>query len=799
MAGWFGRISALWRTRDKSEGTSRLLLSGRTQAGVYVTPDNAMQNAAVWGCVTYLSRTVAQLPWRVMREVAAGGSEISRAHPVDYLLSQRPCPDMGSFTWRQTILGHALLWGNGYAEIERDARGVPVALWPIHPSRVTVKRGTDNELYYEVTNSDGILGAMDVFHVRGFGDGMVGFGVIEYAAQSIGWARATELFGASYFGEGMNPTGIIEVAKGLTAPAMEVLRQQFKKLYSGPKGEKTAILDAGMKFTKISSSPEESQFIDVRQHQVEEICFVAGTDVLTPWGPKPIETIEAGERVLTHRGRWRRVTNVMARHYVGKVVTVAAKGQEPVTATANHPFYALNLKPNRSHRTTIVGDASWVAAEDLVAGGRNASGNRNRLAYHAVTQPKLKHDVSITGIDLAEWAGPFALIDDLTVRASENGRATACARRITADYEFGWLCGLFAADGSTSEKQTIFYLGAHETELTQTLESRLARVLGVTPATTITEGNVARTVVSHRVVSAMFSDFGHTAHGKALPGWCMAAGSDFQRGLIDGLVDGDGCEYHGRTLLRTTSRALAWQTRVLLWARGIHGSMFSAAEGEWVINGRSGKSREIHTVEWRGAIERFGSAVDSGDVLGFRIDETKHSTFSGLVYNLEVEEDESYTTVGGCVHNCRWFGIPPHKIQHLLRTTFSNIENQAIEVVVDTIIPWVKIFEEEANYKLFGANRPGFFTKMNLNGLLRGDSASRAAFYKSMRELGVMSVNEIRGLEDMNPIGPEGDKRIVQMNMTTLERIGEEPHAPEPVAPMEPVDPPDPQSRVRVH
>ncbi len=96
----------------------------------------------------------------------------------------------------------------------------------------------------------------------------------------------------------------------------------------------------------------------------------------------------------------------------------------------------------------------------------------------------------------------------------------------------------------------------------------------------------------------------------------------------------------------------------------------------------------------------------------------------------------------------------------------------------------VKRFEDEADYKLFGRNRGGFYTKMNLNGLMRGDAKSRAEYYSLMRNMGVVSTNEIRSLEDLDGIGPEGDKYVMQMNMTTLERIGEvEPEPPEPPEP----------------
>ncbi len=117
----------------------------------------------------------------------------------------------------------------------------------------------------------------------------------------------------------------------------------------------------------------------------------------------------------------------------------------------------------------------------------------------------------------------------------------------------------------------------------------------------------------------------------------------------------------------------------------------------------------------------------------------------------------------------RWFNVKPHKIGHLLRATFSNIEHQAIESVTDTLIPWITRLEQEANYKLTSTNDRVSYTKINVNALLRGDLKSRSEFYNSMLDRGVFSINEVRELEDLNPI-PNGDLRLVPMNMQTLEQ-----------------------------
>jgi HK97 family phage portal protein len=138
---------------------------------------------------------------------------------------------------------------------------------------------------------------------------------------------------------------------------------------------------------------------------------------------------------------------------------------------------------------------------------------------------------------------------------------------------------------------------------------------------------------------------------------------------------------------------------------------------------------------------------------------------------------------------CRWYRVPPHKIFELGRATWANIESQEIDFVSSTIMPWATRFEQAADWKLFGRQQQGvYYTRFKSNAAMRGDSAARSEFYSKMRDLGVFSVNEIREFEDLNPIGEEGDKRLVQLNLTTLEKIGEEP--PEPAQPaVEPAQP----------
>lgn len=145
----------------------------------------------------------------------------------------------------------------------------------------------------------------------------------------------------------------------------------------------------------------------------------------------------------------------------------------------------------------------------------------------------------------------------------------------------------------------------------------------------------------------------------------------------------------------------------------------------------------------------------------------------------------------------RWFNMPPHKLKDLERATFSNVEELNIDFVQDTCMPWVVNLEQTINWKLLGRNNTRQFVKLNLNGLLRGDAESRANYFNTMFQMGAYSINEIRAFEDANSIGSDGDKHFMQMNMTTIDKVGEEQPAPNP-PPMEPPRPDENQGADQV-
>lgn len=127
----------------------------------------------------------------------------------------------------------------------------------------------------------------------------------------------------------------------------------------------------------------------------------------------------------------------------------------------------------------------------------------------------------------------------------------------------------------------------------------------------------------------------------------------------------------------------------------------------------------------------------------------------------------------------RFFNVPPHMVGDLDRATFSNIEHQAIQYVTYSLLPWCYCWEQEVDKTLLSEKeQTKYFTKFNVNGLLRGDFVTRTQGYHLMIQDGVYSINDVRSLEDMNKI-EDGDTHFFNGNMVPIDMAGTEPEQDE--------------------
>lgn len=283
-----GILSGIFKSRDKPQnatsGSAYRFFIGGSSSGKNVNERSAMQMTAVYSCVRILSEAVASLPLHVYKYNLDGGKEKAVKHPLYFLLHDEPNPEMTSFVFRETLMTHLLLWGNAYAQIIRNGKGEIIALYPLMPNRMTVDRDDKGQLYYQYNASKDdaptMKGSMvnlkpsDVLHIPGLGfDGLVGYSPIAMAKNAIGMAIACEEYGAKFFANGATPGGILEHPGTVKDP--QRVRDSWTSAFGGSSNaNKVAVLEEGMKYTPISISPEQAQFLETRKFQINEIARI---------------------------------------------------------------------------------------------------------------------------------------------------------------------------------------------------------------------------------------------------------------------------------------------------------------------------------------------------------------------------------------------------------------------------------------------------------------------------------------------------------------------------------------------
>jgi len=282
-----GIFSGLFHNRDgptnRTAGSGYSFFMGGSSAGKLVTERSAMQMTAVYACVRILSEAVAELPVHVYRYNEDGSKEKAIDHPLYLLLHDEPNPEMSSFVFRETLMTHLLLWGNAYAQIIRNGKGEIIALYPLMPNKMTVDRDENGKLFYQYQrNTDEalkdtgtvVLSPRDVLHIPGLGfDGLVGYSPIAMAKNAIGLAIAAEEYGSKFYANGAAPSGVLEHPGTIKDPSR--VRESWQNTFGGSgNSNKVAVLEEGMKYTPISISPNEAQFLETRKFQINEIARI---------------------------------------------------------------------------------------------------------------------------------------------------------------------------------------------------------------------------------------------------------------------------------------------------------------------------------------------------------------------------------------------------------------------------------------------------------------------------------------------------------------------------------------------
>lgn len=288
-AGWW------WEERGRS-----------TPSGVKVSPSVAMQQATVSRCVALIADTAAMMPLRLYKTRIKGGRDERPKHPGARLALYEPNGFQTPFEFWRHIYHHAAIRGNGYAYTPRDGSGHVTAMIPLHSDYVRVFVDSRGLPVYEFTFTYGgeqmRVGPEGMFHLKWRSDdGYVGISPIYLAARTIGMAIAVDEHGARFFGDGARAGGVLSIPGKLSKDAVARVRGQWETQHQGLEGSrKITVLSDGAEYKDIAVTPEESQFLETRMFQSEDICriwgvppfLVGATQKSTSWGTGLEQTVK---------------------------------------------------------------------------------------------------------------------------------------------------------------------------------------------------------------------------------------------------------------------------------------------------------------------------------------------------------------------------------------------------------------------------------------------------------------------------------------------------------------------------
>jgi DNA-directed DNA polymerase III PolC len=384
-------------------------------------------------------------------------------------------------------------------------------------------------------------------------------------------------------------------------------------------------------------------------------CLLPGQEIMTRLGMKRIEDIEIGDEVLTHQGRFRPAVNVMTNSYSGEICGVRLNGGYTRTTwmTPEHPVL-IRQKDGTKH---------WRRATDIV-GGRPSNTENVRNWNSWACLPRVSSDTSpvssIRSADHVDWTPVIDIPGKFTRGSVRRGMGPTnhygtLPEFIDLDYDFGFFLGLYISEGHISRGQEVtFSFHQDERDLTSFC-CKFSELLTGKSATIDTrpDRGLEYKGINVRVYSTLLSQLLNSLCGSGLcctlhmPEFTFEAPGSFMEGIFRGVLAGDGSKTRPETVgLTQTSEQLHWQMRTL--AARLNADFANT----YLVDRRSMNHHQAYLTYFSPERElSFRHTLSDDDYVYKPIRDVLSRTYSGIVYNIEVEEDNSYVT-DFAVHNC---------------------------------------------------------------------------------------------------------------------------------------------------
>lgn len=360
-------------------------------------------------------------------------------------------------------------------------------------------------------------------------------------------------------------------------------------------------------------------------------CFVAGTLVLTTNGYKRIEDVKAGDLVLTHTNEYKPVVTPMVKEYVGKMIHIKAMAHDGIDCTPEHPFLIRRRYREWNNGTRrwkrLFKEPEWVEAKDL---------SKDTYLGVAINQKS----------ELPKWGGTILHYGGNNVES--NGLEKLLDKEL-----FWYLMGRYVGDGWTREDGTHYSVavccgGRNRDALVDAI-----RACGFKPTITKERGVERFTIYSKELVEFV-RRFGKYAHGKRIDAETMSLPVALLERFLIGYEHSDGCKNGKYIQFSSVSKELAYgicQCIAKVYHRP-YKIYRCDMPNKTVIEGRVVNQRDFYMFSFKEECKQDQAFYEDG-YIWFPISEVSSYEWHGLVYNMEVETDNSYTANGTIVHNCQ--------------------------------------------------------------------------------------------------------------------------------------------------
>lgn len=253
-----------------------------TATGKIVNDTSAMQVTTVWACVRLLAETMGAMPSGIYRKEKSGNATKIDEHPLAEILIEQPNADMNGLEFREARTANLALRGNQYALIERRGSGDILSLYPIPAAHVQKKRdaSTGWQTMYGIPDRGRTewYPSDKIWHTKGFSfNGLEGLSPIGYAREAMALALAGEEFNARLFGQGLMPSARVSIPTWLTEDQRKVANKKLLEMHTGMQNlNKPMLLEGGMTVESGLITPDDAQFLQLRQFTVIELCRLFG-------------------------------------------------------------------------------------------------------------------------------------------------------------------------------------------------------------------------------------------------------------------------------------------------------------------------------------------------------------------------------------------------------------------------------------------------------------------------------------------------------------------------------------------